>query len=762
MLRQYWGFDTLRPLQAAAIRCGIQSRDALVVMPTGGGKSLCYQVPPLVTERLTLVISPLIALMKDQVDGLRLAGYPAAALNSHTTPDELREIGQSLDDGSLRLLFVAPERLFTSAFLSRLQRLGFGTSERSGGLAIDEAHCISQWGHDFRPEYRRLSELRDRFPHVSVQAFTATATPQVRDDIVQQLRLRKPEIIVGRFDRPNLTYRVVPRADMHTQIEEACRRHQGQAAIVYCLSRKNTEEIAAELTRRKINARAYHAGLDQNRRRKIQEDFSHERLNVVVATVAFGMGIDRSDVRCVIHACQPKSIEAYQQETGRAGRDGLPAECLMLFSGSDAIRWKQLIERSVDEARDRGEEVDPTFLEHQREMIEEVRRFCSSPACRHAALSEYFGQAYERPESDAAGQGHEPATHADSAPEPARRGCGACDVCLGDVEDVPEALVLSQKIVSCVARIDKHGRESGRAREFGAAYLATVLRGGNVKAVRERGHETLTTFGILRELPDEAIRSYIQQLIDQDALRTSTDEYRTVGMGARGWDVLRSELTPRLVRAKGVEVSAKERGGGEATLAPEEHPLYELLRGLRREVAQEKGLPAFMIFSDRSLTDMARLRPTTAGHFRLVSGVGAQKAEQFGERFTALIADHCRERGLETDKAAGSAPPPKDRPSGPAKISANGRASFKYFESGRTIHEVALQMGLATSTVAGYLAEFVAECKPDDISPWVDAETHAKIQAAIKKVGSERLKPIHEELGGLVPYHQIRVVMIPR
>ena len=320
VLKDTFGLASLRPLQREAILAGVEGRDALVVLPTGGGKSLCYQLPPLVTGKLTVVVSPLIALMKDQLDGLRLLGYPAAAAHGNLTPAEKRELWRELQGDSLRLLFVAPERLFFDGFLSQLTLLDIGA------FAIDEAHCISQWGHDFRPEYRRLAELREVFPNVPFHAFTATATPRVREDIVQQLRLRDTDVHVGTFDRPNLTYRVLPRVDLVDQVAEAIERHPDAAAIVYCISRKDTEALAESLKKRGIDARAYHAGLDPKQRNQISERFRDERLRVVVATVAFGMGIDRGDVRLVVHAALPKSVEGYQQETGRAGRDGLPSE----------------------------------------------------------------------------------------------------------------------------------------------------------------------------------------------------------------------------------------------------------------------------------------------------------------------------------------------------------------------------------------------------------------------------------------------------
>ena len=342
-VRRYWGFSELRPLQEQAIRAGLERRDSLVVMPTGGGKSLCYQVPPELEHRIDIVISPLIALMKDQVDGLRECGYPAAALYSGMPFDEVRAIEGQAAGGRYRLLFVAPERLLTPRFLQLIERM------QVCAFALDEAHCISHWGHDFRPEYRQLAELKTRFPQASMHAYTATATERVRADIIEQLRLQDPSVLVGAFDRPNLVYRIIPRIDAEMQAWEVLRRHPGEAAIVYCLSRRDAESMAESLKERGLRAACYHAGMEADERRKTQDAFASEEIDVVAATVAFGMGIDRSDVRSVIHAAMPKSIEHYQQETGRAGRDGLEAECVLLYSAADAMRWEGLIEKSAAE-----------------------------------------------------------------------------------------------------------------------------------------------------------------------------------------------------------------------------------------------------------------------------------------------------------------------------------------------------------------------------------------------------------------------------
>ncbi|MGB7789913.1 MAG: RecQ family ATP-dependent DNA helicase, partial [Terrimicrobiaceae bacterium] len=453
-VHRYWGFSDLRPLQEQAIRAGLERRDSLVVMPTGGGKSLCYQVPAELARRTDIVVSPLISLMKDQVDGLRESGYPAGALYSGMPLDTLRETEAQIAAGRYRLVFVAPERLLTPRFLQLIERL------QVRAFAIDEAHCISHWGHDFRPEYRQLAELKARFPQASVHAYTATATARVREDIAEQLRLQNPAVLVGTFDRPNLVYRIVPRVDAQTQVLQVLRRHPGDAAIVYCISRKDTEAMAEWLQANRLRAAFYHAGMEAAERRRTQDAFASEEIDVVAATVAFGMGIDRSNVRCVIHAAMPKSIEHYQQETGRAGRDGLEAECVMLYSAADVLRWESLIEKSAAEASARGE-----VIAAARDLLEHMRRFCTAAHCRHRKLSEYFGQEYSK------------------------ANCAACDLCLNEVEGLADSTVTAQKILSCVARAGER---------FGAEHIVDVLLGANTERVRRWRHEELSTYGLMK------------------------------------------------------------------------------------------------------------------------------------------------------------------------------------------------------------------------------------------------------------------------
>src|SRR4051812_9908024 len=476
-ISRYWGYTTFRPLQREAMDAVLSGRDSIVVLPTGGGKSLCFQAPAVIQPGLALIVSPLISLMKDQVDTLVGNGVSAALYNSSLSASEKAEVTSGLRQHRYRLLYVSPERLVGDSgdsFFSMIASCGVSL------VAIDEAHCISQWGHDFRPEYRQLGRLRELLPGVSLHAYTATATARVRRDIAAQLQLKSPLEFVGSFDRPNLLYRSLPRATLKKQLLEILDRHRGEAGIVYCTSRREVDALAAWLSGIGITARPYHAGLSDIERSRHQDAFLDERADVIVATVAFGMGIDRSDVRYVVHAGAPRSLEHYQQESGRAGRDGLEAECVLIYSPGDFMRWRLMLEQN-------GE-----LTEAASALLRQMERYAVGVGCRHRHLSEYFGDVFEKDR------------------------CGACDYCLGELETAAAPVVLARKILSCVARVGQR---------FGATHVASVLRGHASEKVLSRGHDKLSPFGLLPEASVAEVRGYIEQLAGLGLLQQTDGAY---------------------------------------------------------------------------------------------------------------------------------------------------------------------------------------------------------------------------------------------
>ncbi|MFM7299143.1 MAG: DNA helicase RecQ [Planctomycetota bacterium] len=627
VVARVWGYSEFRPLQAEAMLASLERRDALVVLATGGGKSLCYQAPALVREGLTVVLSPLISLMQDQIAGLAESGVQAAMLTSAQETSEKREVFQRLRAGALKLLFVSPERFVVPGFIEELAQLGLAN------LVVDEAHCISHWGHDFRPEYRRIGELRSLLPSVPIQAFTATATPQVRADIVRQLGLRAPEELVGSFDRPNLTYRFLPRADEVEQVLSVIRRHPGEAGIVYCLRRTDVDSLAPELARAGIRCLPYHAGLSAATREQNQSRFLAEEIEVIVATVAFGMGIDRPDVRFVAHAALPKGVEQFAQETGRAGRDGNPSECVMLYSGADYHGWRNLQERSHADARAAGVEIAPEEAERSLARLSEMYGFATNATCRHRFLVQHFGQEWS-----------------------SGANCGACDVCLGELRAVSDAQRVAQMILSCVVRCEQR---------YGAGHVADVLRGASTERIRAAGHDQLTTFGLLHERHPREIRHWIEQLVGLDHLRVAAGQYPTLSLTRSGVEVMKAQrevqlydlpVPPRTRRAAPARVVTTRRGkltfepegasagrsavtsdGAEIELAVDA-TLFERLRNLRRRLARERGVPPYLIFGDRTLQELAALRPTTLDELRGIRGIGQAKLADLGPVFVAEIA----------------------------------------------------------------------------------------------------------------------------
>lgn len=597
-LKEVWGYPGFRPHQEATIEAIMSGRDSLTVLPTGGGKSLCYQLPASLMPGTAVVVSPLISLMADQVQALRLLGVPAAFVNSSQSGDEIRKTKAQLFQGRLKLLYISPERLLLEHFKEELKLIGVSF------FAIDEAHCISQWGHDFRPEYTQLGQLKTLFPHTGMHAFTATAPPVVQKEVLDQLGLKQPLLLVGSYYRANLKYRVLRRQKLKRQLQELVGSHNpGDNGIVYCLTRKETERTAAILNEQGFKALPYHAGLDAETRKRHQVLFSQEKVPIMVATVAFGMGIDQSNVRFVIHAGMPRTLSHYQQEAGRAGRDGLPAECTLIYAARDILFWKRIIEEEA------------SLAENRLDLLQDMIHYASQIKCRHKTLVEYFGQEFEK------------------------EACGNCDVCLGEVETMGEARKISRMILSGVLKV-RQG--------FGGAYVAQVLTGSKDKKVLMNGHERLSLYGILGEYGKAQVHDWIDQLADQKYLGRSGSEYPTLSLTQAGYWLLRPDKFAK--QENDVPVYLIEtRKPATATrgiideVAPFDHGLFERLRQKRMGIAADLGVPAFMVFGDKSLQDMARGKPTDDAGFLEVFGVGTHKLQKFGEPMLRAIQDYLTE-----------------------------------------------------------------------------------------------------------------------
>ena len=596
LLKWHFGYDEFRPGQEEIISNALSGRHGLVVMPTGGGKSLCYQLPALARGGLTLVVSPLIALMKDQVDGLRANGIAAEFLNSSLDNLAATAVERKAQDGGVSMLYVAPERVSMPGFRRFLHTLDLRL------IAIDEAHCISEWGHDFRPDYRALSELRAEFPDTPVMALTATATERVREDIVGQLQLNDCPRFVSGFDRANLRYRVQPRQAAWDALVNLLGERGGQSAIVYCFSRKETEEVAEGLTAAGHPAVAYHAGLDADVRRRTQERFIDGDVPIVAATIAFGMGIDKPDIRLVVHYALPKSIEGYYQETGRAGRDGLPSDCVLFFSEGDRAKQEFFIQQMTGDARESAER-------QLQQMVEYGRLH----TCRRRYLLAYFGEAM------------------------AGDSCGNCDTCLAERQSV-DVTTVAQKILSAVIRTGER---------FGIAHVINVLLGSNMARIRELGHDKLTVYGIVNDYDRNALRDIANALVEQGFLARADGEYPTIRVTPAGREWLRSRrnltLQLRVDESAPTRERRRERSDngmtGSVARTDYDADLFEQLRALRRRLADKEGVPAFVVFSDATLRGLAAAKPSDTQTMLRVSGVGPAKLERYGNAFLAVIRE---------------------------------------------------------------------------------------------------------------------------
>ncbi len=713
LLKQHFGFDSFRPLQAEIVRDALEGLDVFAVLPTGGGKSLCFQLPALARPGLTLVVSPLIALMKDQVDSLRASGIAATFLNSSLSAHEARERLSGLFNHKFSLLYISPERLLLPGFINDLQAWNVAR------IAVDEAHCISEWGHDFRPEYRQLAGIRALLPHTPLIALTATATSRVRQDIVTQLRLNNPRCYVASFDRPNLSYRVTGKSGAYKQTLSFIQERPGQCGIVYCQSRKTAETVAGNLVAAGIASRPYHAGLDPAIRASNQDLFLRDEIQVICATIAFGMGINKSNVRFVIHYDLPKNIEGYYQETGRAGRDSLPSECLLLFSPGDVVKQSQFIE----------EKTDPHDQSVAREQLQLMVHFAESSGCRRKELLAYFGETY-RPEN-----------------------CGGCDNCLSPRETF-DGTLLAQQFLSCVFRVRE---KSGFA--VGLNHLIEILTGRDSEKIRKWDHHKLSTYGIGKEQTRSEWAAIGRELIRLGYASQNAEHYNAIELTDHGRSVLRERRQIALTKpecSSQPEIQTSPRTG--EILCDE--ALFGKLRALRKILADERNVPAYVVFSDAALRQMARFYPTQEREFASMNGVGAAKLRDFSDRFTAevrlFLEDHPRQ--IFPNELRGTLKPKTPDPSSTRSVHESAYATWHRFQNGVSVQKIATERGLAESTVFEHLVRCVQAGESIDLGKFLNPEQQQEVRSAFAKLGPERLTPVHESLGGRYDFETLKLV----
>lgn len=708
-LKNTFGFSSFRPHQETLVNSILQGKDTFGVMPTGGGKSLCYQLPAYILPGCAIVISPLIALMKDQVDAAKNNGIRAAFLNSTLAPTEAQSIENDYRSGNLDLLYLAPERLATTHTTNLLKQAS------PSFFAIDEAHCISDWGHDFRPDYLYLSRLKELFPGIPIAAFTATATHQVAQDIETRLNLTDATKIRASFDRKNLFYEIRAKRDWETQIVEFIKARPEQSGIIYRTSRKAVEQTAALLKANGINAAPYHAGLDSEIRSKTQDDFIRDNTTVMVATVAFGMGVDKADVRYVIHGDLPKNLESYYQETGRAGRDGDPSHCLLLFNPGDAQKIRHFIDQVTDEEEKRR---NTTLLRH-------MEKFASVPRCRRIGLLDYFNETY-------------PADN-----------CGACDYCAGSFTKI-DATTDAQMILSAIMRTGG---------KFGAVHIADIVSGANTAKIRQFEHDKLKTYAVGKTKPKTHWRTVIDALIAEGKLSLSKDQYPVPQLNDHGTEIL-------FGRAK-FEMNSDTRIEPEKiksnTVNDEEIPystgLFNHLREIRKQTADLQNVPPYVIFADRTLRQLAAYQPSDNNELLCISGVGQNKAEKYGDLFLSAITEHTTNN---PDSANEKQPlPANTRPSKP-KINRGLTETYlitlALLDRGLTAEQIATKRDIAQTTVESHIEKLIQEGKPVDVSKHITSEQQQLCETLFAQNGNTLLKPVIEAANGKLTYGQAKII----
>lgn len=700
-LQKYYGYSQFRLEQEAIIQHVLNKGDALVLMPTGGGKSLCYQVPAVLQSGLTIVISPLIALMKDQVDSLNLTGIPAAFLNSTQNSNEQEHIISRLKNNQIKLLYLAPERLFKSE--SKLTN--FLKSLDVSMIAIDEAHCISHWGHDFRPEYLMLASLKTEFPNIPVIALTATADQLTQKDILEKLALKNPARFVSSFNRANINYRVTPKQNSLSQLLTFLAERKDDSGIIYCLSRQSTEDLAEDLKKRGYLAEAYHAGLSNEIKARNQEAFLRDEVRIIVATIAFGMGINKSNVRYVVHMDLPKNIEGYYQETGRAGRDGLPANALLFYSPGDAYKLQNFA-RVAD-----NEEQSRIMLKKLDDMV----RYCQLQTCRRQFLLQYFNETF--PDN-----------------------CGSCDVCLSDIKKF-DGTVIAQKVLSAVSRVGER---------FGTTYVIDFLRGSKSEKIRPE-HTQLKTFGIGADISKPEWQRYIRELLAKGFLQAAGDPYPVLKLTGKSEAVLKGRQKVELVESQIVEEKKTEAA------MPYEGGLFIALKQIRAEIARGENVPPYLILSDASLLEQATYLPQNIGELGLLSGFGEIKLARYGNTFLKAIVTYCQQHELQS-KVSQRIPVKKERKPRSGQVNHTTKESYDLYKSGKTIVEIAALRELSPVTIEGHLSHFI-QTGELDISLFVSPEKLPAIADAIQSYGAEKLSPLKEVLGDDYGYGEIRMVV---